>query len=323
MADQVAPYLYSVVDGFDAEALLGVVRDARFEQRLLAPGHFRACLQRVVFPNFSLDSGAYSLPIFASGSFGKDVISLALALSCKEPMWANGKQVDAGQVLVFAEDSELNVRPSPGGWRWAVLLIERDFLQRSAEERLGHALQVPLSGWRCSDASPATARMLCRTVSAVLTDASCWGVQVGQDRVMAQGDVLLAAFIDAVDGGRSASALPGRGEWMVRRRDETIRKAEIFLKAQLDRPFDSRALSTLLGIGERRVERLFHEAYGLGPCRWHQIARLNAARYALMRAESGERVTDIATRLGFGHLSRFSSEYHQIFGEYPRDTLRS
>lgn len=323
MTDPSAPYLYSVVDGFDAEALLGVVRDARFEQRLLAPGHFRACLQRMVFPQFSLDSGAYSLPIFASGSFGKGVIALALALACKEPMWANGRQVAAGQVLVFAEDSELNVRPSPGGWQWAVLLIEREVLQSAAQDRLGHALAIPRSGWYCCDTSPGMAQALCQAVYTVLDDASRWGAQVAQDRIAAQGALLLGAFLDAAGEGQSGSAMRGRGEWMARRRDESIRKAESFLKSQLDRPFDSRALSTLLGIGERRVERLFHEAYGLGPCRWHQIARLNAARDALMRAESGARVTDIATRLGFGHLSRFSNEYRRIFGEYPRDTLRS
>jgi len=322
MTDPASPYLYSVVDGFDAEALLGVVRDARFEQRLLAPGHFRACLQRLVFPQFSLDSGAYSLPIFASGSFGKGVVALAMALSCKEPMWANGRQVGAGQVLVFAEDSELNVRPSPGGWQWAVLLIERDVLQMAAVDRLGYALSIPASGWYCCDTSPRMARTLCHAVLAVLDDASRWEMPVSDDRLAAQGSLLLGAFVDAVGEGHSGFDAPARGEWMARRRDESIRKAEIFLKAQLDRPFDSRALSTLLGLGERRVERLFQEAYGLGPCRWHQIARLNAARHALMRAEEGERVTDIAT-LGFGHLSRFSNEYWRIFGEYPRDTLRS
>ncbi|MCL1633969.1 helix-turn-helix domain-containing protein [Luteimonas sp. SX5] len=323
MVDLSVLYQRSVVDGFDAQALLGAVRDTRFEQRLLGAGHFRACLQRVVFPHFSLDSGAYSLPIFASGSFGKGVVSLALALSCRDPMWANGKLVEAGQVMVFAEDSELNVRPGPGDWRWAVLLIERERLQQAAEGRLGRPLAIPISGWYCNDTPPSASDALCRTVRAVLDDASRWGPTVDDGRVAAQGSLLLGAFLDAVGGDRSAPGLQTRGEWMVRRRDETIRKAECFLKAQLDRPFDSRSLATLLGIGERRVERLFHEAYGLSPSRWHHIARLNAARLALLQAEDGERVTDIASRLGFGHLSRFSSEYRQIFGEYPRDTLRA
>ncbi len=323
MVDLPVLYLRSVVDGFDAEALLGVVRDTRFEQRLLGPGHFRACLQRVVFPHFSLDSGAYSLPIFASGSFGKGVVSLALALSCKEPMWANGRLVEAGQVMVFAEDSELNVRPGAGSWRWAVLLIERERLQQAAEERLGRALAIPLSGWYCSDTPLRAASALCRTVRTVLEDASHWGPAATEERIAAQGSLLLSAFLDAVGGDRSSPGLPVRGQWMVNRRDETIRKAECFLKAQLDRPFDSQSLATMLGIGERRVERLFHEAYGLSPSRWHHIARLNAARLALMQAERGGRVTEIASRLGFAHLSRFSSEYRQIFGEYPRDTLRA
>ena len=101
-----------------------------------------------------------------------------------------------------------------------------------------------------------------------------------------------------------------------------VRRAEDYLKAQLDRPFDSRALSLALGVGERQVERLFRDAYGHGPCHWHQLARLNQARSALLHADCQDSVTDIALRLGFGHLGRFSVMYRNVFGECPRDTLR-
>lgn len=76
MDEPMSPYSRFVVDGFDADALLGVVRDTRFEQRLCV-GAFQACVQRLVFPEFSLDSGAYTLPIFASGSFSRGMIALA------------------------------------------------------------------------------------------------------------------------------------------------------------------------------------------------------------------------------------------------------
>lgn len=322
MAGNDPPYARHVIDGFDAEALLSVVRDARFEQRLLGAGHFRACLQRIVFPSFSLDSGAYTLPIFASGSFSKSLVSLALAMTCRMPVWANGRFVNAGKLLVFAEDSELNVRPAAGGWEWAVLLIEREELQKEAIQRLGRELVIPANGWRCDDTPPVVGGNLRGTILQALEEASHWPAVIPADRQVSEGKILLGAYIDAVACSDSGPDLRRSGDWMRHRRDEIIRKAECYLKSHLDCPFDSHALATNLGIGERRVERLFLDSYGQSPHRWHQIARLNAARRDLAHAEPGQRVTEIASRLGFGHLGRFSSEYQKIFGEYPSDTLR-
>ncbi len=323
MDEPMSPYSRFVVDGFDADALLGVVRDTRFEQRLLASGHFRACVQRLVFPEFSLDSGAYTLPIFASGSFSQGMIALALAVTCEEPMWANGRWIAAGQVMVFAEDSELNVRPSPGGWQWAVMLIPREVLQRESVRRLGRELRLPRTGWHSRAAAPKDARNLREGVFSVLQEAAEWQGVVLPEQLEEQASTLLGVFIDAVGATDGGPERRGLGSGIERRRDAIVRQAEAYLKSQLESAYDSRALSTYLGVGERQLERLFRDAYGHGPCHWHQLARLNLARSALRRAQGRVGVTEVATRYGFAHLGRFSVMYRDVFGESPRDTLRS
>lgn len=322
MDEPMAPYTRFVVDGFDADALLGVVRDTRFEQRLLAAGHFRACLQRLVFPEFSLDSGAYTLPIFASGSFAQGMIALALAISCERPMWANGRLVEVGQVMVFAEDSELNVRPSPGGWQWAVLLIPREVLQREAVLRVGRELRLPRMGWQTRPAPPLAAEGVRHAVFKALEAAAAWDGVITPAQMAAQASLLLGAFVEAVSAGDAGPARRLDGWGSARHRDALVRRAEDYLKAHLERPFDSRALALALGVGERQIERLFRDAYGHGPCHWHQLARLNRARTALLHADERGTVTDIALRFGFSHLGRFSILYRHVFGECPKDTLR-
>jgi len=322
MDEPMAPYTRFVVDGFDADALLGVVRDTRFEQRLLAAGHFRACLQRLVFPEFSLDSGAYTLPIFASGSFAQGMIALALAISCERPMWANGRLVEVGQVMVFAEDSELNVRPSPGGWQWAVLLIPREVLQREAVLRVGRELRLPRTGWQTRPAPPLAAEGVRHAVFKALEAAAAWDGVITPAQMAAQASLLLGAFVEAVSAGDAGPARRLDGWGSARHRDALVRRAEDYLKAHLERPFDSRALALALGVGERQIERLFRDAYGHGPCHWHQLARLNRARTALLHADERGTVTDIALRFGFSHLGRFSILYRHVFGECPKDTLR-
>ncbi|WP_411851167.1 helix-turn-helix domain-containing protein [Stenotrophomonas sp. LGBM10] len=322
MNEPMAPYSRFVVDGFDANALLGVVRDTRFEQRLLAAGHFRACVQRLVFPRFSLDSGAYTLPIFASGCFAEGMMALAMAVACPQPMWANGRWIGLGQVMVFAEDTELNVRPSPGGWQWAVLLIPRDVLQRAALLRVGRELRLPQRGWYSRPVCPADAGSLCYGVNKALADAASWAGMVTPAQWEALADFVLSVFVDAVSASDTGPERRAGGTWMERHRDTLVRRAETYLKAQLDRPFDSRALSLALGVGERQLERLFRDAFGHGPCQWHQLARLNLARSALQHSGEGDSVTEIAGRFGFSHLGRFSGLYRNVFGECPRDTLR-
>ncbi len=322
MDEPMAPYTRFVVDGFDADALLGVVRDTRFEQRLLAAGHFRACLQRLVFPEFSLDSGAYTLPIFASGSFAQGMIALALAISCERPMWANGRLVEVGQVMVFSEDSELNVRPSPGGWQWAVLLIPREVLQREAVLRVGRELRLPRTGWQTRPAPPLAAEAVRHAVFKALEAAAAWDGVITPAQMAAQASLLLGAFVEAVSAGDAGPARRLDGWGSARHRDALVRRAEDYLKAHLERPFDSRALALALGVGERQIERLFRDAYGHGPCHWHQLARLNRARTALLHADERGTVTDIALRFGFSHLGRFSILYRHVFGECPKDTLR-
>lgn len=141
-------------------------------------------------------------------------------------------------------------------------------------------------------------------------------------QMAAQASLLLGAFVDAVGAGDAGPATRPERSWNAHHRDALVRRAEDYLKAQLERPFDSRALSLALGVGERQIERLFRDAYGHGPCHWHQLARLNRARMALLHADEQGTVTDIALRFGFSHLGRFSVLYRHVFGECPKDTLR-
>ncbi len=141
-------------------------------------------------------------------------------------------------------------------------------------------------------------------------------------QMAAQASLLLGAFVEAVSAGDAGPARRLDGWGSARHRDALVRRAEDYLKAHLERPFDSRALALALGVGERQIERLFRDAYGHGPCHWHQVARLNRARTALLHADERGTVTDIALRFGFSHLGRFSILYRHVFGECPKDTLR-
>jgi AraC family ethanolamine operon transcriptional activator len=91
----------------------------------------------------------------------------------------------------------------------------------------------------------------------------------------------------------------------------------------IDDAISVRRLSSTLGVSERTLRYGFQDLFGMSPLKYLKTVRLHRARQSLQRANSSRTtVLREAMRSGFWHLSRFSSEYKNYFGELPSATLR-
>ena len=78
------------------------------------------------------------------------------------------------------------------------------------------------------------------------------------------------------------------------------------------------------GVGVRTLQRGFRERFGVTVTSYLKAVRLDAAYRELIAAHpSRDTVAKIALRNGCSHLGRFSSEFRERFGQWPRETLRS
>ena len=76
------------------------------------------------------------------------------------------------------------------------------------------------------------------------------------------------------------------------------------------------------GVSLRTLQRAFSKYFQMSPSDYIKARRLNAARQALVAADSpSHTVTQIALDRGITHLGRFSVDYRKHFGESPSETL--
>ncbi|WAJ35922.1 helix-turn-helix domain-containing protein [Pseudomonas sp. GOM7] len=104
-------------------------------------------------------------------------------------------------------------------------------------------------------------------------------------------------------------------------RKRTVDRACEYALAHLDEPLSILDMCHTLGASRRKLQYCFQETLGTNPVAYLRALRLNAARRELRQGAAQVSVQEVASRWGFWHLSRFSSEYRAMFGERPSQTL--
>jgi AraC-like DNA-binding protein len=94
------------------------------------------------------------------------------------------------------------------------------------------------------------------------------------------------------------------------------------MQRHLDRPLTTGEIAAAAGTPERSLRRQFQRFIGQSLIAYHRALRLEAARHALCDSQTKTDVTTIANGHGFSHLSHFTSQYRQRYGELPSTTLR-
>ena len=95
------------------------------------------------------------------------------------------------------------------------------------------------------------------------------------------------------------------------------------MDSHADQPLTPGELAQVGCMSVRALHATFRDELGVSPMAHLRRIRLDRVRTELLRCtESDARISDIATRWGFFHPSRFAWQYRQRFGELPADTLQ-
>ena len=95
-----------------------------------------------------------------------------------------------------------------------------------------------------------------------------------------------------------------------------------YIEANAENELTPQILARAAGVSVRTLHAAFHEQLGESPMAYVRRIRLELVRDELLRSDPSKvRVTDIAMRWGFLHMSRFAEQYRDQFNELPSITL--
>lgn len=101
-----------------------------------------------------------------------------------------------------------------------------------------------------------------------------------------------------------------------------VHRAVKFIHGNLHRPMTISTIAEAAGVSSRSLHSGFQLAYGMTPMIYLRKARLEMVHAELSDPDNFLSVSEVASKWGFTHLSRFSTLYRDEFGVSPSVTSR-
>ena len=218
-------------------------------------------------------------------------------------------------MLVFKPGGELNGHVSES-YAWTSLVVPLHWVA-SIAQNLQHSRAFEFRS-ECAWVRPDPCRLddLRRAAAAIVTPATplLVGVELEQWLLTDMRNALGASLI-------SLDASPDKASYRALAHFSLARRAERHMRERISEPVCIDELCVALRVSRRYLEYAFSDAFGTSPSRYLRLLRLTEVRHRLRALGHTTTVTREATRLGFCHLSQFSVQYKQLFGQSPSTTL--
>lgn len=106
------------------------------------------------------------------------------------------------------------------------------------------------------------------------------------------------------------------------RKAQIMEELILWIRSNLHLQLQLSDLAERSGYSERSLRNYFHERFQSGPIQWIRRQRLELARDMLISADATTTVTEVASSVGYSHLSQFSRDFQQLFSVRPSDLAR-
>ena len=312
-------YELHTYSGFEPSQVFDVVYGGHFEHRLLSAKRSTMEHQRLVLDDVRIETGRYDFPVVAQGVMPRDSVCIGFLAEGADVTRCNIESFDEEDVQVYSPGVELMYHSS-GASRWVNFTAPEAALQEAAQARMGRPLNLSMRGmvsFRLPAGGRAQLRQLVYDAFGLARALHPASVAPVLAREMSRA--LISAYVDAL-GTAEMVARTGKPSTARRHYHLILACERLVMNAGLAK-IDLAALAHRSGYTMRSLELIFRNGVGMTPGRWFMNIRLNGALRELISPAADTSITEVATRWGFRHLSRFADQYRRAFGELPSQTL--
>jgi AraC family ethanolamine operon transcriptional activator len=297
----------------DLDELSAAEEDWEIHHRPLQPERFEGQLLVGCIGGIQVDLEQWNTALELTGISTKQGLSYVLPLHEGGSYTSEGQEVSADQIDVYGPGREIYALT-----KQQASLLACSIPIAALDDRIDSPLATLLAGH-------ATRHTVIRSTPCATEDLRRWCIRLldlsvqdsmptdAHDRLL---DETLLIIARTLNQGNEARWTRSRHRYLLARQAR-----DYMLERQPEAPTITE-LCTVLKTSERTLHYAFSEMYGVSPKRFLKAQRLLAVHRALKSAADGERVCDIAMRLGFWDLGYFARDYKAMFGELPSATLR-
>jgi len=198
--------------------------------------------------------------------------------------------------------------------------IERELLERTCAQHLGHPLRQPLHFELGLDMCSSAARHWINMVCYLLNECETATPLLQSPLLRAQFEQVVVTSLLLTQPHNQSAALrqPGRAIAPAH-----VKRVEEYIETHAEQPLTVAALAAHAGVSSSALHAGFRDFRDTTPMAHLKAVRLRRVREELAATDPARAsVTEVALRWGFRHLGHFSAGYRQAFGETPSETLR-
>lgn len=281
----------------------------------------------------NMQMNAVQLPLFTAGylGFGADITIRAndvTAYYIDAPLsgravsrWRDGELIKTatGSVAVFTPGTPC-VLDWSGDCGQICLKVSEPQMRRQLEAMLNRPVRKRITFARQFNLSTNAAHDWYRLVWLLAREAGQPGGLLNHRLAVANLQLLLIQGLLQIQPHNYTEAL---AESEGAASSTAAKRAIDLMHAHPETPWSTADLARATGVSARALQRAFERSDQPSPMAYLRRLRLHRVHTELA-ASSPESVTVtmVAGRWGFMHLGRFASQYHQLFGESPSETLR-
>jgi len=279
---------------------------------------FRAEIRRIISTNISLMDVKLNSRLDQHGHPPQGIRTIAIPADSKQHFHWRKKLITSNRIGVWPIGGELDAVSNTGFHGYA-LSISEEFLNKTS-----HILGIPsltemIKDNECLEISQSEMTKIQFFLAKFLKDMITYPEFVSNHKFRKQMEFEVArSSLLAIASSWIEVKIPSS-----RFRDEGLRRALEFIKSNAHKAPRIYNVCQAASVTERTLQFAFRDYFGVTPKQYLDSYRLNAVRRELHLADpSNSKVRQISAHWGFWHMSKFSRDYYNLFGELPSETLK-